>query len=246
MTVSRSENKHHKLNKMILHSLLLSKKKHMTNFIVKLKSFNKLFAAWLCEKLNFEEGIICSLDLNEHPEIIGDLISPTIITIIQIRSLSELKRMAQPEKKSGLIAWWNKDELTEEEIIASLECGVSGILNDRQDWSEILETIKSVGEEGIHYNPILTKALFHYYRRQQKFRHVSQNIEDELLEREIKIIRLRKSGKTSKEIAEILFLSKKTIDKIFGDLYRRFECSNFFELLNACEKPIEGRSDYGN
>ena len=125
--------------------------------------------------------------------------------------------------------------MSDEDIIYLLNRGASAIVNAKQDLAEILHAIEEVRLNGLYYNEIINKALHQLCLRNKILKDRNQISRSLLCAREQQIIDLRYSGKTSKEIAEILFLSKKTIDKIFGDLYRRFECNNFFELLNACK-----------
>ena len=71
-----------------------------------------------------------------------------------------------------------------------------------------------------------------------------KEIEKKFRERDIRLIELKKSGKTSREIGEILFLSKKTIENIFHHLYRKFDCRNFFDLNNYYEKQLHDKNKY--
>lgn len=214
----------------------------MTDFKILLRGFNKLFCQWLEEKLNGEKNILAmTWDMHElrnnHTRS-----KDKAICIQLLRNKSEIEEVdflmrSQPD--TSIICWWNHDSIQEEDLISLLNHGASAVITDKHDWNEIMEAIQQVGMGGIHYNEVLTAALFHYCKRNRILRAHLQSPVDSLGEREKRIIALRREGKTSKEIGEHLFLSKKTIDKLFGDLYRRFECNNFFELMNACALKAE-------
>ena len=86
-------------------------------------------------------------------------------------------------------------------------------------------------------NDVVNEATLVYCKRKNLLKQ-SVGISEKFTEREIKIIEEKKSGKTSKEVADELFLSKKTVDGILQSLYTRFECRNFYELLRKYERQI--------
>lgn len=55
---------------------------------------------------------------------------------------------------------------------------------------------------------------------------------------ELKIIRLIKAEKTSKEIGEILYISKHTVDTHRRKILSKSDCKNTHELLRFCDKYI--------
>ena len=204
--------------------------------------FNNLFAQWLNEKLNQEIGISCTIWNFHSSEKIISTEQVKKIIIRQIRNRNEINSIQEDcceINNVSIIAWWNGEYLPEEDIIRAINLGVSAVLSDRQEWNEIIKAIMEVNENGFHHNELVSEALYNYCKRNRVLRAQIQSPANSLGTREKKIIELRCSGKTSKEIGEILFLSKKTIDKIFGDLYKRFNCNNFFELLSVCKITSE-------
>lgn len=59
-----------------------------------------------------------------------------------------------------------------------------------------------------------------------------------LTKRELEILGLIKDGKTSKEMAEILFLSEFTIKSHRQNMMRKFEAKNVIELISKVQKLI--------
>jgi DNA-binding NarL/FixJ family response regulator len=217
----------------------------MPDCYILLRGFNKLFAQWLQEKLNFENGFYCEIMHTSTEEYNITDMSGRKIIIQQLRhrkEIEEIRSLMSDSVNTHVIVWWNADHISEEDVIQNLNCGASAIISDQHDWCSILQAIVEVNKTGYHHNDLVTQALYQYCRRNAGSWLHKKSPGNSLGERERKIIQLKRSGKTSKEIGETLFLSKKTIDKIFGDLYRRFECNNFLELLLVCEKTDYSKS----
>ncbi len=216
----------------------------MKDLVILLKGFNTLYAQWLSEKLNLENEMHCMV-VHKSENITSKLSGihkPIILQLVSNRVDLEIITTRNAIPDSQLIIWWGADTISEEEIIRGLNLGASSIINDELSWEEIINTLHAVSKKGFHHNHITTEALFLYCRRSRILQKQVLGLDNLIGEREKKIIELRRSGKTSREIGEILFLSKKTIDKIFGDLYRRLNCNNFFELLTAYESGKANQS----
>lgn len=60
-----------------------------------------------------------------------------------------------------------------------------------------------------------------------------------LTQRELDIVRLSKEGKLSKEIANILHISSRTVDNHKSNIFRKLGLRNVLELVRyACENDI--------
>lgn len=60
-----------------------------------------------------------------------------------------------------------------------------------------------------------------------------------LTQRELDIVRLSKEGKLSKEIADILHISSRTVDNHKSNIFRKLGLRNVLELVRyACENDI--------
>ena len=120
-------------------------------------------------------------------------------------------------------------ELSQQEVFRLINEGIAAIITDAHSPQDIFHAMESVVEKGFHINDIVNEAMFNYCKRSHLFRN-SFGPEAKFSEREIKIIEEKKVGKTSKEIADQLYVSKKTVDGILQDMYSRFGCKNFNEL----------------
>lgn len=211
----------------------------MNTCILFLKGFNKLYAQWLLEKLNLAQDIFCNVwEPTNPPELLLNS-NESITVILQVQNRTEIENIPTilaARNHFKIIVWWTGSQMCEEDVIKAINNGAAAVVCEKQDWQEILQAIRDVQTNNFHYNLIITEALYLYCKRNRILNtHIGSPV-NALGNREKKIIELKRSGKTSREIGEILFLSKKTIDKLFGDMYRKFECNNFFELLNLYEE----------
>lgn len=185
-----------------------------------------------------EKSFRCGIwEENNHSLLLPNTES-TILIIQQIQNRTEITKipvLLADKKNFRVIAWWRGDHLSDEDIIRTINSGAAGLVSEKQDWNEIIKALNDVLQHKFHHNEIITDALYHYCKRNRILNSNSESPAKSLGAREKKIIEMKRTGMTSKEIGEILFLSKKTIDKVFGELYRKFDCNNFFELLNLYE-----------
>lgn len=128
-------------------------------------------------------------------------------------------------------------ELTQQEVFRLINSGIAAILTDAHSPQDFFNAMASVVEKGFHINDIVNEAMFNYCKRSHLFRNTF-GPEPKFSEREIKIIEEKKAGKTSKQIADQLFVSKKTVDGILQDMYGRFGCKNFNELSRKYEYTL--------
>jgi len=100
----------------------------------------------------------------------------------------------------------------EQLIIQALEAGAMGYLSKNADREEIIEAIQTVHENYYYYCRRTTNRMIKHLSLSKYHPFKKENIAI-LTEKEIEIIRLICKKKTSKEIGQQLFLSKKAIDK---------------------------------
>lgn len=94
-------------------------------------------------------------------------------------------------------------------ILKMIELGASAFMPKNVDLDELLKTIKDVGDKGFHYDDNIVKLL----REKMKMgKDQQKKIIDELTKREKEILLLICDQCTNKEIAEKLFISKRTVE----------------------------------
>ena len=97
----------------------------------------------------------------------------------------------------------------ESEIINMLEAGATGFVNKANDFSEIIECIKSVQSGKPYFSKDIAEKLTSIVANQ---RHIRRMPDLKLSDRETNIIRLICFECTSKEIAFKLKISKRTVE----------------------------------
>ena len=100
---------------------------------------------------------------------------------------------------------------SKEHVLSILEAGAHGFLNKSAASSELINAIRSVYHGDSYLSPSATRYLVQNYKREVNTRK-SQDPYEQLTEREKEILRLLAEGHTSKEIAEMLVISPKTVD----------------------------------
>ena len=121
-----------------------------------------------------------------------------------IEATREIKK-ACPAVKVLILTMHKKTEYLNNAVAA----GVDGYLLKEDAPKELLNAIEQIRQGMIYVSPLLASALVTLFV--QNRRQVNDDLADQLSHREIEIITLIAEGKSSKEIAEILFLSFRTI-----------------------------------
>jgi DNA-binding NarL/FixJ family response regulator len=123
----------------------------------------------------------------------------------------------------GIIALTMFDE--EELIIDMLEAGAKGYLLKNADKVEIVEAIKSVYNQQPYYCRHTSNKLAQMVAK-SKFNPHKLNHRPDFNERELEIIISICNGLTSKEIAEKIFLSVRTIEGLRMRIMEKMDAKN--------------------
>jgi DNA-binding NarL/FixJ family response regulator len=143
-------------------------------------------------------------------ELLQGLALDMVILDISMPSLSGIEatreiKKAYPRVKVLILTMHKKQEYLNNAIAA----GVDGYLLKEDAPKELLNAIEKIRQGMVYVSPLLSSDLATLYVQSQ--RHNVPKPADLLSPREIEIIKMIAEGKSSKEIAEILFLSFRTI-----------------------------------
>ena len=117
----------------------------------------------------------------------------------------------------------------EEYFFAMLEAGALGyVLKDSQPY-ELVAAIRAVHRGQAFLSPAVTKALLEDYLTQRS--EQNQSDFDNLTLREKEVFRLAAEGKTSREIADILHLSIKTVEKHRSSMMHKLGLQSLSQLI---------------
>jgi DNA-binding NarL/FixJ family response regulator len=128
-----------------------------------------------------------------------------------------------PEIK--VIALTMEDE--ERTIISMLKAGARGYLLKDMSPKILFEAIDTVYEKGVFYTDMVTQCLLNIRTEESA---VKDSLED-LKEREKDFIKLACSEMTYKEIADIMFLSPKTIDGYRDSVFTKLDVKSRVGLV---------------
>jgi DNA-binding NarL/FixJ family response regulator len=126
-----------------------------------------------------------------------------------------------------------------------LDLGIYGIVSKADDPDELIQAITSLSEHRIYRNKLFTDLM---YLNKQHINKTNNSGPVVLLsEREREVLKLLWQEKSNKEIAEHLFLSIRSIEKIRQDMKDKLGIKSTIGLLKyAINKRIIGVNHYYN
>jgi two-component system response regulator NreC len=117
----------------------------------------------------------------------------------------------------------------EEYFFAMLKAGALGYVLKESDPHELLLAIRAVYHGEAYLSPSVAKAVLEDYLSQGTKQ--TQSRYDNLTLREKEVLRLAAEGKTTPEIADLLHLSVKTIEKHRSSMMRKLGLQSLSELI---------------
>jgi DNA-binding NarL/FixJ family response regulator len=189
--------------------------------------FRKALKNYLSEQKNINV-IMQASDVNELLEklrhfsidvLVMDLFMPGLNGNDALRII----RSRYPEMKIIILSM-NADV----DVISDLlDSGIHGYISKSDEPDELLQAIQAVAEGRIYRNRIFTEAL--YWSKQHSISTTRTNVV--LNEREKRILQIIWEEKTNKEIANELFLSVKSVEKIRQELKEKIGTRSTVGLL---------------
>ncbi len=154
---------------------------------------------------------------------------PGIVTSREIKKIS-------PRTKVLILTMHKKKEYLNDALAA----GADGYLLKEDAAKELLSAIDTIRRGGIYISPLLSGELASLYV--QAYRQApARKAQETLTPREIEILRLIAEGKSSKEIARILFLSFRTIQNHRTKIMRKLNLRKSADLVKyAIQKGYMG------
>jgi two-component system response regulator NreC len=177
------------------------------------------------------DGIRALLDLQEDMEIIGEAadgneaveqalkLKPEVIimdlAIPGLDGLEATRRILKKMPQTKILVLTQHDN--KEYIVAAIKAGVAGYVPKRALGKELVSAIYAICKGDSFLYPSVAAALIESYRRQ-----IDEEPYDRLTSREREILKLIAEGNSSREIAERLYISLKTVmghrTKVMGKL----------------------------
>ena len=115
----------------------------------------------------------------------------------------------------------------EEYYFRMVEAGAKGFILKNSELDEVVTAIKCVAEGGTYFSQELLQSLVGELRPQRS----SVISEEQLSDREKEILGLICKGYSNQEIAQELFISKRTVDKHRANILEKTGCRNTASLV---------------
>ncbi len=110
-----------------------------------------------------------------------------------------------------------------------LDSSVYGIISKSDEPEEVINAINSVAEHRIYRSKLLTEIM--YWGKQVRIRNQNAQPHVELSDREKEVLQLLWEEKSNKEIANHLFLSIRSVEKIRQDMKDKLNVKSTIGLL---------------
>ena len=115
-------------------------------------------------------------------------------------------------------------------IVNMIELGAAGYLPKNSEPTEVIQTIRAVHEKGFYYNTTVLEVVREYMLT-KKIPKLGTLHEEPLTSREQEILQLICEQYTSSEIAEKLFISRRTVEGHRNNLLLKLGCRNVAGLV---------------
>lgn len=200
-----------------------------------------LFRNGICALLEDEQDMVIvgeADDGREAVRLVGQLKPHVVLMDIAMPLLNGLEATRQikrehPEINVLVLTMYDHEEYFRE----MLEVGASGYIIKRAAATELVSAIRAVYNGEAVLSPAITRLLLEDYLSREN--HREDDDPNALSAREREVLQLIAEGKTSREIAEILHLSVKTIQSHRTSLMQKLDLHDRGELIKyAIQKKI--------
>ena len=167
-----------------------------------------------------------ALDIVEEfaPDVvIMDMVMPRMSGLEATR---EIKRR-WPEVRVLILSMYDDDEYVQQII----QAGASGYVLKRVAAGELVRAIHEVHGGASFLQPPIAAKLIEDYVRLVRGEGAEERKGDPLTERERQILKLIADGRTNQNIAELLHLSKKTVESHRANIMRKLDLHDVTELV---------------
>jgi two-component system, NarL family, response regulator NreC len=143
-----------------------------------------------------------------------------------------------PETKIIMVSAEENNEF----MFNAIDTGVSGIVPKMAPEEELMEAISTVIKGEIYLNPLVSEKIAQYFYEKKKRRVIKRHHASPIFsDRELEILRLIVQGHSSPKIADLLFISKRTVESHRANIIKKCQVSSTADLIRfaIANKMIE-------
>jgi DNA-binding NarL/FixJ family response regulator len=167
-------------------------------------------------------------DGREAIQVVKKFIPDLILIDLSMPKLNGMDAIKEIKKQSSetkvLVLTVHK---TEEHLLASLQSGADGYISKDATHSELEIAIRSVLGGKSYLSPEISEKVIEGYLEGRK---TLRSRWDTVTQREREVLKLVAEGYTNKEIADLLFVSVKTVEKHRANLMKKLDLHNVSAL----------------
>jgi DNA-binding NarL/FixJ family response regulator len=115
-------------------------------------------------------------------------------------------------------------------VLRALKAGARGYLVKASPEADVLAAVRAVAAGNAWFSPSITKLLVEEHVAQAR-RRGAEDSYDLLSTREKEILQLLASGKTNREIADLLYISVSTVETHRNNIFQKLNLHNLAELI---------------
>jgi DNA-binding NarL/FixJ family response regulator len=157
-----------------------------------------------------------------HPDIVlMDMVMPVMNGL---EATGHIKR-SHPEVKVLILSMYDDDEYVQQVI----QAGASGYLLKGMAADDLILAIHEVHAGASFLNPAVAAKLIEDYVR--RVRGEADSVSEPLTGREREVLKLIAEGNTNQEIADVLCLSRKTVESHRANIMRKLDLHDVTELV---------------
>ncbi len=128
-------------------------------------------------------------------------------------------------------------EVKKEFLQAGIQSGINGYLPKDTDKETMIKAIRTVYSGERYFTDAITKLVFEDFYVHEKLKNPeTTRLPNDLTKREYEVLGLVSMGKGNKEIAEMLFISVKTVETHKGHILEKLGLRNSAELIKYAIK----------
>ena len=201
-----------------------------------------LFRRTLINYLSGQKNICVSVQASDTPELLNKLKTTRVDLLLMDLFLPpvdgvdalQVIRFEYPEMKILVISVSNELE----NVSDLLDLGIHGFISKDDEPDDLTNSIRAISENKVYHTRSFTEALFRTKQfdvNNETFQQASLN------DREKKILQLLWEEKSNKDIADELFLSIRSVEKIRQDMKDKVGVKSTIGLIKyAVQKKIIG------